>query len=82
MTKPDIPKAAITRAWDLTETLTFERDAQGQPSLARLATAIGVAAPTLKGWEEGEWLPGLGPFVAWAHAMGYEVTLVEREPDR
>jgi transcriptional regulator with XRE-family HTH domain len=69
----------MAAAWDLTETLIFERAAQGQPSLARLSVATGVSVPTLKGWEEGEWLPGLGPFVAWAQALGYEVALIPQE---
>lgn len=79
MNKPNIPPEAVAKAWDLVETLAFDRVTPPRRGMSALADAIGVAPLTLSKWEEGEWLPGLGPFVAWADALGYDVELVPRE---
>jgi transcriptional regulator with XRE-family HTH domain len=79
---PHLPPEATDKAWTLVEELTFARQVPGQrQSLASVARKIGVSHPTLRGWEEGEWLPGLAAFIAWAEAMDYDVALISREPE-
>lgn len=75
---PHIPQAATDRAWDLVEELIFDRIAPPRRAAGAVAAAVGVSDPTFRGWEEGDWLPGLGAFVAWAHALDYDVVLVPR----
>lgn len=69
----------IDTAWGMVEELTFARTSQVPVvSVTSLARKIGMTHPAVRAWEDGEYMPGLSAFVAWADVLGYEVVLRPR----
>jgi transcriptional regulator with XRE-family HTH domain len=64
--------------WTLLDTLTAARAERGRKG-ASLANQIGVSLNSIGHWESGGVVPNARNFVAWADALGYDVTLVRRD---
>ena len=76
----NLPKAAVAKAWDLVEELTFARTSRTPtPGVTATARAVGVSPTAVSCWEGGEYQPGLAAFIAWADSLGYDVVLQARE---
>jgi hypothetical protein len=64
--------------WTLLDTLTAARKEQTRKGVS-IAHQIRASSNAVGTWESGGVTPNARMFVAWADALGYDVTLVRRE---